>query len=746
MVPAIGSSDNVILNSSEASSYGGATRLPVGEINTANPKQDNSGSTNQSRPVHSFQTAILNAQGLLRDKDRGTIGSSSMRESPSRVFGMSTPGRPIYQGGYTDKTIKDAISSNAPNKNFQVIGRTGGHSIVMDDGDLTGNDQLVRIRTSLGHMIMMNDKAQTLMIIHSNGQSYIELGKEGTIDMYSTNSVNIRTQGDLNLHADQDVNINAGRNLNVFSDNDTNFQAGNNLNQLVVNNHAIEVDGDRTSLIGGNDSTTTTTGSIGLNSIAPMFLTGSLLNLNTGTSPIVPLPVKELPTSVLDDTLWSDSVGWATAPGKLSSIVSRAPAHAPWSGAGKGVSASIDQSATGSFPSTPSASLSAINSVAGGATTNPTSAAVASTVPPVAAATNQMDAGATRTALAQMATNAVDPPVMIGPMGLSAYQLELAGVLKPGTSQIVDNAVMNGATLDVAMPPNLFTGKFGIASIEQLQASVQTQTQIGVTLLQISSNAMIEAGIITGKEDSSQVTGVILAGATFGPDRVLPVVRDPVSDIGTDVAQVNNVIASGNFSAGLSQASSAISGTVNSVANTISSGLGGIPGFGSALAASAEAAALAAAAALKGLAASAFNAVTSLFKPLQAGIPQSLSGAATSATSTGSINSIPGVGAVASATTEATAAITSTGSQIAGGVSSAVSSAGGLVSGVSSAVASAGGSLSSLSSAISSIGGAGPINFKIPIPATDTFATAQSIESKATSLLGNSKIPPITPT
>jgi uncharacterized protein (DUF2345 family) len=62
----------------------------------------------------------------------------------------------------------------------------------------------------------MSDDGQCLHIIHANGQSWVELGKEGTIDMYATNSVNIRTQGDLNLHADNNININAKNDLNIY--------------------------------------------------------------------------------------------------------------------------------------------------------------------------------------------------------------------------------------------------------------------------------------------------------------------------------------------------------------------------------------------------------------------------------------------------------------------------------------------------------------------------------------------------
>ncbi len=80
-------------------------------------------------------------------------------------------------------------------------------------------------------------------------ESYIELGKEGTIDMYSTNSVNIRTQGDLNLHADNNININAAKDLNISATNvnvesleATNQFVGSTFKQYTMGSHTVKVD------------------------------------------------------------------------------------------------------------------------------------------------------------------------------------------------------------------------------------------------------------------------------------------------------------------------------------------------------------------------------------------------------------------------------------------------------------------------------------------------------------------------
>jgi hypothetical protein len=169
-------------------------------------------------------------QGTLADPQRGPIGSTSQRESPSAVFGISTPGRAVYQGGLTESDIKARITAKTISAtDVSVIGRKGGHSIVLDDGNLEGKDNLVRIRTAGGHQITMSDDGNFFYIIHANGQAWVEFGQEGTLDVYTTNSVNVRTQGTINLHADEDINMFAGGKINMKSNKGTTMQSNTDM-------------------------------------------------------------------------------------------------------------------------------------------------------------------------------------------------------------------------------------------------------------------------------------------------------------------------------------------------------------------------------------------------------------------------------------------------------------------------------------------------------------------------------------
>lgn len=630
MVPAIASSDKIIANSSsEADSYGGATRLPVGEINNANKKQDNSSMlTNQPRPIHSYQAAILNKQGLIRDPNRGTIGSSSSRETPSRVFGISTPGRPIYEGGYDDNAIAEAVKDDSiPDKNFKVVGRRGGHSVVLDDGDLTGKDQLVRIRTAAGHMIMMNDSIQSLFIIHANGQSYIELGKEGTIDMYATNSVNIRTQGDLNLHADNNININAMKDLNIAAENirlesskETTQFAGTTFKQQTKGNHTVKVDAAM-SLSSKGDASMAAAGNA--------FLNGAKVNLNTGSASLTPEAIKQQTLIAHTDTLYDSKKGYAAAPAKLQSIVSRAPAHSPWAAAGQGVNVKTDMSADSQLPPSPPPAVQVANASASPTPPAATSSAVSATAPVTKAASSSMNAATTSTVVSQMSVNAATGPVkdavaqtagvaevegtkvaVVGAVALTPTQMAEAGTIKPGADAVANKLIAEGKSLTEALPTNVFTGKDGVKSVGDLANNIPAQAGAATTLLSKAEGALKSTGLITGKESSIQTAGLVMSAATAGINKTMDFVKSAIGGTGTAaglsldsaksglglkmpeslsaaMGSAKDLVSSGNFAANLSDKSNSV--------------LGGIPNIADDL---------------KGAAAGAFNSVTKAFKSL----------------------------------------------------------------------------------------------------------------------------------
>jgi len=810
MVPAIGSAETVVTNENEAKSYGGATRLPVSNINTNNTEIDKSPTFySEPKPVHSYVAGVLAQQGLVRDTIRGTIGTSAQRESPSRVgWGVNTPGRPIYDGGLTDETIAAAADTGTNVAGLKVISRRVGHSIVMDDGDLIGRDQLIRLRTSLGHQILMSDDGQTLFIIHANGQSYIELGKEGTIDMYATNSVNIRTQGDLNLHADNNININAKKDLNMYGEN-VNIQSAKKTDMRVGTNYSTQVQGNYTAKTNGKMSFKSA-GEASLASSATTYINGSKINLNTGESALTPSDVKPFTTVLHTDTLFDKVKGWAAAPASLLSIVSRAPAHAPWAGANQGVDVKVNNDADAKFPSTPNPAIAESNNTTSSTPpSTPVSPSVSSTVPITNPISDSIDTNATNAMVADMSTRAQSNPEIqaaiatgagvvrqnginteaIGSMAQSFQTLQDSGVIKPGFAALAASNLQKGMTIQQVLPPSAWTGQPGATNLSSYLnnpvAQIQAQVSGG---FQVAQNKATQAGLITGSESSGQLAGIVSAVATAGLNATINAVRQsagrlsglisgnvsgPVGGIVNQLfASAQSSLTSGNFAANMA---STLTGGLNSIASSLN-GLSASQGGGSLLNTA------------KGIAGSAFAAIINSFPNLLPGVPQNLKQIALNAfrfaqntgnettagvgaggaisilpnsISTGlgalpgaqkavstivnnslaALNTIPGTAQSSSAIRQITASVISGQplGNIAVGLLAQLRSPGNTLTAIASAGLQAG-AAAALNSAISSLSSGGSVPNKLATVAINTINRA-SLTSLVGSVFGNSKIP-----
>jgi len=188
-------------NVDKKSQYG-STSLPAGEVNRANPGLTATNYNSINKPIHPFADILLK-QGLSADNVRGNTSSSARRETPSQVFGISTPGR--KDPGTTKQKVgtKDSEATD-------YVTRTPGHTFVMDDGAVDGKNQLTRLRTASGHQLLMHDTEGVVYIANGSGNAWIEMQSNGRIDIYSgVGGINMRTEGDFNLHSDSNINMHA---------------------------------------------------------------------------------------------------------------------------------------------------------------------------------------------------------------------------------------------------------------------------------------------------------------------------------------------------------------------------------------------------------------------------------------------------------------------------------------------------------------------------------------------------------
>jgi hypothetical protein len=340
MIPAVGASSKFEFDqNNEPGGLADSGQLPVTEINSQNPDiAANPRFFDQQRPVQRVVASALMQQGLNQDTVRGTIRSSSQRESPSAVFGFSTPGRAVYQGTVNDAGFRDRVAQDQVKlQDIAVIGRQGGHSVVLDDGDIEGTDNLIRIRSSRGHQITMSDDSECFYFVHANGQTWLEFGKEGTVDVFSTNSVNVRTQGQLNLHADQGINIYSGTTIKIKSQETTTVESNASL-QLTGKND-LTLFSPSTVGIRSDGALALASKSGGWRAGSSLNLEGGVINLNGASSPAV-TPPTSLQGYKLTDTVFSAAQGWIASDNSLETIVTRAPTHEPYPYHNQGVAVS----------------------------------------------------------------------------------------------------------------------------------------------------------------------------------------------------------------------------------------------------------------------------------------------------------------------------------------------------------------------------------------------------------------------
>jgi hypothetical protein len=187
--------------------------LPVGEKNRAMIENAQTASfANSIRyPINDILAEQLVEQGLIKDDIRGTTSSSARRESPSQVFGISTPGR---------------IRADSRTRNIGVEGapikpdRMPGHSFVMDDGDVNSNNQLTRLRTASGHQLLMHDTHGVVYIANGSGNSWLEMSPDGKILIYAQDGFNLRSDGNFDLHSGGDINFHAKNSIKFHAEVD----------------------------------------------------------------------------------------------------------------------------------------------------------------------------------------------------------------------------------------------------------------------------------------------------------------------------------------------------------------------------------------------------------------------------------------------------------------------------------------------------------------------------------------------
>jgi hypothetical protein len=110
--------------------------------------------------------------------------------------------------GYQVSRLAPDLKSNTTGKNYdpQTYSWTspGFHSIAMDDSI---DNCRMRLRTTSGHQILLDDTNERIYIATAEGLNWIELDQDGSFDIFLTQKASIRSLSDINLTSETTVRI-----------------------------------------------------------------------------------------------------------------------------------------------------------------------------------------------------------------------------------------------------------------------------------------------------------------------------------------------------------------------------------------------------------------------------------------------------------------------------------------------------------------------------------------------------------
>ena len=200
----------------------------------------------------------------------------------------------------------------------------GFHAFSMDDRE---DNCRMRMRTTSGHQIILDDTNERIYIATAEGKNWIEMDQSGNIDIYSDRRISVHSASDINLTSDKSIRMFAKENIHMVAETgDVRVHAKNNVlaygeNELRLqsNNVSIKADSNIFSEAAANVNQKAggalnlqSGGSSNINAGGNVLVTGSAIHWNGP------------PAST------ADSASSANANGELAFWTNRVPQHEPW--------------------------------------------------------------------------------------------------------------------------------------------------------------------------------------------------------------------------------------------------------------------------------------------------------------------------------------------------------------------------------------------------------------------------------
>lgn len=192
------------------------------------------------------------------------------------------------QGYQTSRIDPAAPVTDNTERNFDSmvysLTSPGFHSVSMDDRI---ENCRIRIRTTAGNQIILDDTNERIYISTAEGENWIELDQKGNIDIYSSNKLSVRTEQGINFTTDKEIRMYAEEGFHFYTPAKMNFHALDNIEIITEKNMHTRVDkslytlvAEEMNLKSGNDMNLTTGAYMNSRASSDIIETASNIHMN----------------------------------------------------------------------------------------------------------------------------------------------------------------------------------------------------------------------------------------------------------------------------------------------------------------------------------------------------------------------------------------------------------------------------------------------------------------------------------
>lgn len=175
-----------------------------------------------------------------------------------------------YKGSRIEPDLKFPGTTEI-NYDSQVYSLTtpGFHSLALDDSI---RNCRIKIRTTCGHQIILDDTNERIYISTCEGKSWIEIDQKGNIDIFAERNVSVRAQKDINFTADGTFRVHA-KGIHLYGTDEIRLHSPKNIHMQSDKSFFIEAL-EKMNMLSTGEMKITTKDKMNLKSGADMLLTG----------------------------------------------------------------------------------------------------------------------------------------------------------------------------------------------------------------------------------------------------------------------------------------------------------------------------------------------------------------------------------------------------------------------------------------------------------------------------------------